>query len=202
VLDPNAFETPLAPPPAVNAESAPTPPPAVTLPVPSAEPEPDEIGALYTKYWPLLLHIACRKFRIEQGDAEGLVQEVFVSFMTTTTKVENTRAWLVAAMCNASRHFWRASARTESLPENFDDQCDPKSGSIADRFAMEITMRQALDYLQPKCRETLYLHYYEGRSAGDVAIELQTTNRYAEKLIHNCLKRVREIYLNMTAVQR
>ena len=32
-----------------------------------------------------------------------------------------------------------------------------------------LTLRQALKYLQPRCRETLYLHYYEGRSAVDVA---------------------------------
>jgi len=39
-------------------------------------------------------------------------------------------------------------------------------------------------------------------SSNDVAISLDTTSRYAEKLIHNCLKRVREIYMNITAVQR
>jgi len=65
-----------------------------------------------------------------------------------------------------------------------------------------MTVRQALQYLQPRCRETLWLHYFEGRSAADVARELETTTRYAEKLIHNCLKRVREIYLNITAVNR
>ena len=65
-----------------------------------------------------------------------------------------------------------------------------------------MTVRQALQYLQPRCRETLWLHYFEGRSAADVARELETTTRYAEKLIHNCLKRVREIYLNITAVTR
>jgi DNA-directed RNA polymerase specialized sigma24 family protein len=68
--------------------------------------------------------------------------------------------------------------------------------------AQELTLHQALDYLQPRCRQTLYLHYFEGRSAGDVAREMETTNRYAEKLIHNCLKRVREIYLSITAVKR
>ena len=35
-----------------------------------------------------------------------------------------------------------------------------------------------------------------------MARELETTNRYAEKLIHNCLKRVREIYMNITAVTK
>ena len=63
-------------------------------------------------------------------------------------------------------------------------------------------MRQALEYLQPRCRETLHLHYFEGRSANDVAEKLETTNRYAEKLIHNCLKRVREIYFKLTTVKR
>ena len=161
-----------------------------------------DIGDLYVQHRSLLVHIACRKFRVPEADAEALMQEVFVSLMTTTTKVENLRAWLVAAMCNASRHYWRGQSRTESLPEDFGDHGDPSSQGIADRFAMSITMRQALEYLQDRCRETLYLHYYEGRSAPDVARELETTTRYAEKLIHNCLKRVREIYFNITAVKR
>jgi RNA polymerase sigma factor (sigma-70 family) len=173
-----------------------------SLPVPPSSPEPPEIGDLYVKHRPLLLHIACRKFRIGEPDAESLLQEVFLSFMTTTTKVENIKAWLVAAMCNASRHYWRGQGKTESLPENFDDHCDPKSNSIADQVAIEITLRQALDYLQPRCRDTLFLHYFEGRSAVDVAKQLETTSRYAEKLIHNCLKRVREIYFSITAVKR
>ena len=173
-----------------------------SLPVPPPSPEPDEIGDLYVKHRPLLLHIACRKFRVGEPDAESLLQEVFLSFMTTTTKVENIKAWLVAAMCNASRHYWRGQGKTESLPENFDDHSDPKSNSIADQVAIEITLRQALDYLQPRCRDTLFLHYFEGRSAVDVAKELETTSRYAEKLIHNCLKRVREIYFSITAVKR
>jgi RNA polymerase sigma factor (sigma-70 family) len=199
VLDPNVLETLTSAPltmPAVEVE--PLPPP----PAPAPDPQPEEIGELYVRHRPLLLHVGCRKFRIPEQDAEGLIQEVFVSVMTTTTKVENTRAWLVAAMCNASRHYWRGQGRTEPLPDDFDDHTDPSSNGIADKLAMIITMQQALSYLQPRCRETLYLHYYEGRSANDVAVSLDTTSRYAEKLIHNCLKRVREIYLSITAVKR
>ena len=199
VLDPNVLETMTVAPttiPAVDMETVLLPP------LPLEEPQPADIGELYVRHRPLLLHVGCRKFRIPESEAEALIQEVFLSFMTTTTKVENIRAWLVAAMCNASRHYWRSSGRTEGLPEDFEDHTDPLSHGIADKLAMIITMQQALDYLQPRCRETLYLHYYEGRSANDVAISLDTTSRYAEKLIHNCLKRVREIYLSITAVKR
>ena len=162
----------------------------------------DDVEALYIEHRTLLLFVACRKFRIPDTDAENLIQDVFLSFLQTGTKIENVRAWLVAAMCNASRHYWRAQSRTESLPEDFNEHSDPGSHGLADEFAKKLTLRQALDYLQPRCRETLWLHYFEGRSAGDVARELETTNRYAEKLIHNCLKRVREIYISITTVTK
>lgn len=177
-------------------------PARATTPPPPASPAADDVEALYIEHRNLLLYVACRKFRIPDCDAENLIQEVFLSFLQTGTKIDNIRAWLVAAMCNASRHYWRAQGRIESLPENINDHCDPDSHGLADQFAMRMTVRQALDYLQPRCRETLWLHYFEGRSAGDVARELETTNRYAEKLIHNCLKRVREIYLSITAVTK
>ena len=161
----------------------------------------DDVEALYLEHRTLLLYIAGRKFRVPDTDAEALIQEVFLSFLQTGTKIENIRAWLVAAMCNASRHYWRVQGRVESLPEDFDDRSDPGTHALADQFAMRMTVRQALQYLQPRCRETLWLHYFEGRSASDVARELDTTTRYAEKLIHNCLKRVREIYMSITAVR-
>ncbi|HWS72587.1 MAG TPA: sigma-70 family RNA polymerase sigma factor [Thermoanaerobaculia bacterium] len=184
----------------------PPPAPAPARRKPSARPadkdEPEDVETLYVKHRTLLFFVACRKFRIPECDAENLIQEVFLSFLQTGTKIDNTRAWLVAAMCNASRHYWRAQGRTESLPEDFVEQSDPATHGLAEQFAKQMTVRQALKYLQPRCRETLWLHYFEGRSAADVARELDTTSRYAEKLIHNCLKRVREIYISITTVAR
>lgn len=171
---------------------------AVTAPAAPPTPAGDDVETLYIQHRNLLLFVACRKFRIPDCDAEALIQEVFLSFLQTGTKIDNVRAWLVAAMCNASRHYWRASGRTESLPENYNDHCDPNSHSLADKFATQLTMHKVLGYMQPRCRETLRLHYFEGRSAVDVAKELETTTRYAEKLIHNCLKRAREIFNNIS----
>jgi RNA polymerase sigma factor (sigma-70 family) len=187
VLDPNLVQN--AP---VNVQEA----------SPSPLTRADTVELLYTQYRTLLMSVACRKFRVPESDAEGLLQEVFVSYLQTGTTIENVRAWLVAAICNASRHYWRTQGRAEQLPDDFVEQSDPGSHALPERFAMEMTVRQAMQYLQPRCRETLWLHYFEGRSASDVARELQTTARYAEKLIHNCLKRVREIYMNITAVAR
>ena len=198
MLDPNAAEVPPVVPegPAESRVLA-----GVGTPV-ATRSDPEDVGVLYENYRDLLLHVACRKFRVPESDAENLMQEVFLAYMQTEARVENTKAWLVAAMCNASRHYWRVQSRTESLPDDISNHTDPISHGVADQFAVSMTLRKALRYLQPRCRETLWLHYFEGRSASDVAREMQTTTRYAEKLIHNCLKRVREIYMNITAVTR
>jgi RNA polymerase sigma factor (sigma-70 family) len=163
---------------------------------------PDEVEGLYIEYRTLLLFVASRKFRISDGEAENLIQEVFLSLLQTGTRIDNVRAWLVAAMCNASRHYWRAQGKSESLPDDYANASDPRSHGIADDHAMRLTMAKVLGYIQPRCRETLRLHYYEGRSAVDIAKELDTTPRYAEKLIHTCLRRAREIYNNITVVLR
>ena len=184
--------------------------PGIPVVLPSAPPRvisprtasPEDVEALYIQHRTLLLSVACRKFRVPESDAEGLLQEVFLSLMQTGTRIENVRAWLVAAICNASRHNWRTQTRSESLPEDYMEHSDPGSHALPEKRAMEMTVQQALAYLQPRCRETLRLHYFDGRSAAEVGRELETTTRYAEKLIHNCLKRVREIYLNITAVNR
>lgn len=162
----------------------------------------DEVETLYVEHRTLLLFIASRKFHIADGEAENLIQDVFLSFLQTCTRIDNVRSWLVAAMCNASRHYWRAQGRTESLPDDYANACDPKTTGTADEHAMRLTMSKVVGYMQPKCRDTLRLHYFEGRSANDIAKELETTPRYAEKLIHNCLRRAREIYNNITAVTR
>jgi RNA polymerase sigma factor (sigma-70 family) len=163
----------------------------------------DEVETLYVEHRTLLLFIASRKFHIaDDGEAENLIQEVFFSFLQTCTRIENPRAWLVAAMCNASRHYWRAQGKTEPLPDNYANASDPKAADTADEYAMRLTIGKVIGYMQPKCRDTLRLHYFDGRSANEIAKELETTPRYAEKLIHTCLRRAREIYNNITVVLR
>ena len=161
-----------------------------------------DVEKLYVEYRTLLLAVACRKFRVPDSDAEALLQEVFLSFLQNGSRIDNVKSWLIAAVCNASRHYWRSQGRSEQLPEDYLEYSDPGSHALVEKRATELTVQKALGYLQPRCRETLRLHYFEGRSASEVGRELETTTRYAEKLIHNCLKRVREIYMSISAVTR
>lgn len=157
-----------------------------------------ELEALYLQHRTLLLYVTCRKFRIPDVDAEALIQEVFAAFAEMKTQIANPRAWLVAAACNASRHYWRTQGRTESLPEDFNDRVDPASSGLADRLIMTLTIRRALEYLEPRHRNALVMHYFEGRTVAEIAHMLETTPRYAERIIDGALHRVRAVYASIS----
>lgn len=158
----------------------------------------EEIETVYRLHFNLLRYLACQKFRIPEGDAENLIQEVFVAYLSTAADIRNVRSWLVGAMCNASRNYWRGHGRVEGLPANFRKQRDPFAEELDETVATRITIRETLSRLHQKCRDTLRLRYLEGCSAIEVAQHLDTTNRYAEKLIAKCLKRAHEIYVRLT----
>jgi hypothetical protein len=72
-----------------------------------------------------------------------------------------------------------------------------------DQFLQTVAISRAFDLLQPRCAEVVRLVYIEGRDVGQVANELDTTYRYAESLVGNCLHRLVEvawkIYLELMA---
>lgn len=161
----------------------------------------DRVEQLYRLYFNLMLYLSSQRFRVPEGDAEALIHEVFLAFLANSAEVRDPRAWLVGSICHASRHYWRVRGRTESISEQH-DRSDPASTAIADSVATKISVRDTLSRLQEKCRQTLQLHYFEGCSAIEVARELDTTPRYAEKLIHKCLKRAHDIYVSLTGTPR
>jgi len=155
----------------------------------------------YIKHRTLLMNVATEKFKIPSTDAEALVQEVFASLAVNESEIVDPKAWLVAATCNASRHYWRAAGRTEETPhgriETYDPSIHPEPVEVPD-YELRLTIQETLRYLAPRCRDVILGHYFEGRSANDLAARMGTTPRYMEKLIHNCLKRTREIYLSLS----
>ncbi|HVR42835.1 MAG TPA: sigma-70 family RNA polymerase sigma factor [Thermoanaerobaculia bacterium] len=158
-----------------------------------------EIEDVYRLHFNLLKYLACQKFKITENDAENVIHEVFVAYLSAAGQVRDVRSWLVGAMCNASRNYWRSHGRLEGLPADMGKRGDPASAGLADAVATKVTVRETLSRLHQKCQDTLRLRYMEGCSAIEVATQLETTSRYAEKLIAKCLKRAHEIYVRLTS---
>ncbi|MGH9419944.1 MAG: hypothetical protein ACRD3J_08225, partial [Thermoanaerobaculia bacterium] len=70
-----------------------------------------QVAAAYKEHYRVLEYIAVQKFRVPGEDVRGLIHEVFVAFIRGRKKVYDERAWLVGAMCNHCRLYWRARGR-------------------------------------------------------------------------------------------
>lgn len=156
---------------------------------PAAEVGDDSVVAReYRANASLLLRIAEGKFGVPHEEAEALVHDVFSTFLLHHASVRNARAWLVAAICNASRGYWRSKREFDDVGE-----LDLPVDANTDSLFRQLLVRQAVDALRHRCKETLRMHYWEGRTAAELAGSFGTTLKYAEKLIHKCLKHTRNM---------
>ncbi|MDQ3279897.1 MAG: sigma-70 family RNA polymerase sigma factor [Acidobacteriota bacterium] len=150
---------------------------------------------MYAAYRPLLLWVAGGKFNVPEEDCDPIVQDALLSFLTTATKVEKPKAWLIAAVCNASRHYWRVRARAALVEtEHIDQGFDAPNTSDIEALDRRLLVRALLARLVPKQREVLRLHYFEGKTAVEIAEAFDTTPGYAEKLIVTALTNMRRLY--------
>jgi len=149
-----------------------------------------QFEAIYERYFGLLVEIATFKFQVPETEAETLVHDVLISYLRKSATVLNLRAWLIGAICFASRHYWRLNGRTVGAdPESKLDRIDPASRRILDSLPDQLAARQALECMSPRCQEVVYMRYFEGFSIAEVAERLGVKPKYAQKLISKCLRR-------------
>lgn len=155
----------------------------------------ERFEAIYAQYIPLLVQIATFKFKVPDSEAEGLAHDVLVSYLRKGDSVIDVRAWLIGAICYASRHYWRQNARTVTEDADIElDRADPASLRILDSLPNQLAAREALECLAPRCREVLAMRYFEGCTVAEVALRLGVKTKYAQKLITKCLRRAERLY--------
>ena len=88
----------------------------------------------YLRYAPRLQRIAIRKFRIEAGDAEVLVQDVFTTYFQHAAQVELLEPYLIGAICNASRTGNApATSRSANVGPSTSSSTSPSTSSLSTR---------------------------------------------------------------------
>lgn len=147
-----------------------------------------DFGAVYEEHFDLLVGIAIGRFHISEPDAETLAHDVFLSYLRSADRVIDRERWLVAAICNASRHHLRHIGRTESLEDNAASAADPRSRRVGDVLPDQLAAREVFECLTPICQRALSLRYIEGYTVPEIAAALGTTKKYAQKLISRCLE--------------
>lgn len=156
--------------------------------VPASDVE-TRISRAYRAHFHLLRAVATQKYRVPDDDVAELVQDVFVSFVRHHARIRNERAWLVGAVCNASRDFWeRRSAAGISLPP--DDLMPAAGGAEIDRIDVAAVLAQ----LSSRCASVLRLRYLEGWSTEEIARRFATSVNNAKQIVHRCKANARALY--------
>jgi RNA polymerase sigma factor (sigma-70 family) len=151
---------------------------------------------VYLQHRDFLISIAVRKFGVPSSDAESLVNEVFTNYLKHTGEIHDIHAWLLGAMCHASRYYWRQHGRVETveIEESFEREA-PDSEDIPDARPDALTARAILDAMPPRYQVILRMRYYEGCSIAEIAERLGVKPKYAQKLVSKCIKKAEQTYL-------
>jgi len=150
----------------------------------------EEVGRVLTLYADTVRRI-CFMHLNNRSDVEDVFQEVFLKYVLRQADYESDaheRAWLIRVAINACKDVQKSvwKRRVTSL-----EDADLENLTVAEEY------REGLDavlrLIPPKYRDVIYLHYYEGYKASEIASILGEK----ENTIYTWLKRAREQLKNL-----
>lgn len=149
---------------------------------------------VYLKNAAKLRKIALRKFRVPAQDVEALVQDVFMSYFLNAHRVNAVEPYLIGAICNASRKYWRRSGADEEL---FCDErpCAATPGpAILEEVERKMLLRTLLGPVDGRCRNLFERYYWKGESTQAIAEAIDSTPGSVLVFLHKCRRRVLDAY--------
>ena len=124
-----------------------------------------EVNSAIEQYSDMILRL-CMVYLKNSADAEDIFQTVFLKYALYAKPFESAdheKAWLIRVTSNACkdllRNFFRT--RTVSMEELRDESTDLSSEQFA--------VMEAVWSLPKQYRDVIYLHYYEGYTAPEIA---------------------------------
>lgn len=147
----------------------------------------EEIEQAVCLYGDMLMKV-CLSMLGNRYDAEEIVQETFISYITNAKKFredEHEKAWLLRVAINKSKNFLRNSRRRISI--NLDD--------IKEVIAAEEKQEQMVEILQlpPKIKVAIHLHYYEGYTCKEIGTIVGATESAVKKRLQKGRELLKDI---------
>jgi len=120
-------------------------------------------------------------------DTEDIFQTVYLKYVLSSDvfeSEEHEKAWFLRVTINACRDLLKSFFRTHTVSMEEAEELAGDSGTPEDH-----SIRSAVLRLPEKYRDVVYLHYYEGYSAAEIAGILKKK----ENTVYSLLSRAREM---------
>jgi RNA polymerase sigma-70 factor (ECF subfamily) len=161
-----------------SAESSPVPSDDVELMLRMQQKDGAALACLFDRYADLVFHIAFQVLR-DQGEAEELVQEVFMNVYRKCGSFDmnkgSVRGWLRRVTYGVAfdrkqylnnRHFYTCDA-LEDMVFELRSQCDVERE--ANERQLESVLRKAMESMTEKQRKTLELSFFGGYTLREIS---------------------------------
>jgi RNA polymerase sigma factor (sigma-70 family) len=149
----------------------------------------------YLRYAPRLQRIAIRRFRIDAGDAEVLVQDVFTAYFQHAANVQMLEPYLIGAICNASRNFLRRSSTSKALFFCGEHPCAATpDDALLNELERKTLLAQMLARVGGPCRDLLQRFYMNGDGTEVLAHAFNITRGAVKVKLFKCRQRALEAY--------
>lgn len=152
----------------------------------------------YLLYAPRLQRIAIRRFRIEAGDAEVLVQDVFTTYFQHAADVEMLEPYLIGAICNASRNFLRRTTAAKALFCGEHPCAATPDDALLNELARKTLLTKMLARVGEPCRDLLRRFYVNGDGTEVLARVFNITRPSVKVKLFKCRQRALEAYRSIT----
>jgi len=160
----------------------------------------DQFDTLVKRYLPAVYAVSYAQLR-NHADAEDVAQEAFLTAFTslhTLREPHKFEGWVVSMARRIAVHL-----RQKRQSENEANGVDSREAVVipdAARDELRQLLRQEIDRLDGDDREVLLMHYFTGKSAGEIAVALSIGREAAKKrlqrarqqLSDNMLRRVED----------
>lgn len=143
-------------------------------------------------HYDTLLKIAYQYTR-SRAEAEDIVQDTFLKYLKIGDKRgfaddEHVKAWLIRAAINACKDYLKSARRNRSVSLSEITETDDKAVNDGQTDVMD-----AIRSLDPKYRDVLYLHYYEGYSIRETAKILGRSENTVSSRIQRGRRKLKEV---------
>jgi RNA polymerase sigma factor (sigma-70 family) len=151
----------------------------------------------YLLYAPRLQRIAIRRFSIEPGDAEVLVQDVFTTYFQHAASVQMLEPYLIGAICNASRNYLRRSTASKALFCGEHPCAATPDDALLKELERKTLLSQMLARVGQPCRDLLRRFYVNGEGTEALAKAFGLVRGSVKVKLFKCRQRALDAYRSM-----